>query len=210
VANAQQLQCRLYWSLSGVIAIQCTCDERPRKHDPMDNKWILARVSITRPQPYFLANISYRQLSSGHFTSVVSQPHPVTIQSTLLPDTKSHLLTSHLSYHRYSSGAVYAEQEQSEACRTTSATTEAEGFVARIGSVLGNGKFVCDAKGCGGQTFTRPAELKRHHTTIHSNNKPDFWCHVPTCRRSMSGGGEAFHRKDKLVAHVQSKHSHIR
>ncbi|KAF2736993.1 hypothetical protein EJ04DRAFT_399166, partial [Polyplosphaeria fusca] len=70
-------------------------------------------------------------------------------------------------------------------------------------------KFVCDVEGCGGQTFARHAELRRHHTTLHASNKPNFWCHVTTCQRSMSGGGRAFHRKDKLVAHVQSMHSDV-
>jgi hypothetical protein len=81
--------------------------------------------------------------------------------------------------------------------------------VARIGSVLSNGKFVCDAEGCEIQTFARQAELKRHHTTLHATNKPDFWCQVSTCRRSMTGGGKAFHRKDKLAAHVRSMHSDV-
>jgi hypothetical protein len=160
-----------------------------------------------RSQPYSLADISYRQLSSTHFTSVPSQPDPVMMQSTPLPNTESHPLTSHLSYHHCSADAVYPEQEHSKACHTTSAMTEAEDAVARIGSVLSNGKFVCDIKECGGRTFARQADLKRHHTTLHATNKPNFWCRVSTCRRSMSGGDGAFHRKDKLDAHVRSMHS---
>ncbi|KAH7083483.1 hypothetical protein BKA63DRAFT_561643 [Paraphoma chrysanthemicola] len=79
--------------------------------------------------------------------------------------------------------------------------------VTRIGSVLSNRKFVCDEENCAGQTFARLAELRRHYTTHHAADKPNFWCHVPTCPRSVSGVGEAFRRRDKLAAHVKSMHS---
>jgi hypothetical protein len=66
------------------------------------------------------------------------------------------------------------EQEQGQASSAVTAITETEDAVARIGSVLSNGKFVCDAEGCRGQTFARQAELRRHHTTLHASNKLNF------------------------------------
>lgn len=78
--------------------------------------------------------------------------------------------------------------------------------VSRIGSLLSNGKFICDNERCAGRTFARQAELQRHHTTLHAANKPNFWCQVPFCRRSMDAGGRPFHRKDKLKSHVRSMH----
>jgi hypothetical protein len=126
-----------------------------------------------------------------------------------LPDIAVHPVASHLRPLRYQGDAAYAEQEQGRVHNARIAMTEADNVVARIGSVLSNGKFVCDAEECGSQTFARQAELRRHHTTLHAVNKPNFWCQVPTCRRSMIGGGEAFHRKDKLAAHVRSMHSDV-
>lgn len=129
------------------------------------------------------------------------------MQDAPFPDIGIPPLKSHLSDHHYASNAVYTEQEQGQASSVRTVMTKVEDAVARIGSVLSNGKFVCDAEGCEGQTFARQAELRRHHTTLHATNKPNFWCSVPACRRSMSGGGNAFHRKDKLAAHVRSMHS---
>ncbi|KAK7177722.1 hypothetical protein PSPO01_16229 [Paraphaeosphaeria sporulosa] len=124
-------------------------------------------------------------------------------------DINFHPVTSHLPHLRYPGNAAYAEREQEQVQNARTAMPEVNDIVARIGSVLSNGKFVCDVEGCGSQTFARQAELRRHHTTLHAAKKPDFWCQIPTCRRSMNGGGEAFHRKDKLVAHVRSMHSHV-
>ncbi|KAH8723292.1 hypothetical protein GQ44DRAFT_570872, partial [Phaeosphaeriaceae sp. PMI808] len=70
-------------------------------------------------------------------------------------------------------------------------------------------KFMCDDERCAGRTFVRQADLRRHHTTLHATNKPNFWCHVALCRRNMSVGGEAFHRKDKLMAHIRSVHPDV-
>lgn len=98
------------------------------------------------------------------------------------------------------------EQPQGQAPGALVEGVDSEADVTRIGSVLNNGKFMCDYERCAGQTFSRQAELRRHHTTIHAFNKPNFWCPHTSCRRSMSGGGEAFHRKDKLTAHIQSMH----
>jgi hypothetical protein len=107
----------------------------------------------------------------------------------------------------YAGNAPYAEQVQKQIHKARIPIPKVDDVVARIGSVLSNGRFVCDAEGCEIQTFARQAELKRHHTTLHAANKPTFWCQVSTCRRSMTGGGKAFHRKDKLAAHVRSMHS---
>jgi hypothetical protein len=134
----------------------------------------------------------------------------MTIQDISLPDISVHPLASHC----YSGESAYTArqdqgQEQGQASSTVDAKTETEDAVAGIGAVLSNGRFMCDAEGCGGQTFARHAELRRHYTTIHASNKPNFWCHVRRCRRSISGGGKAFHRKDKLMAHIKSRHSGV-
>ncbi|KAH8745010.1 hypothetical protein F5883DRAFT_511192 [Diaporthe sp. PMI_573] len=132
--------------------------------------------------PCWTANENiFSQFSSTPSTPVLFQPDPMTMQDT--------------------------EQEQGQASSAVTAITETEDAVARIGSVLDNGKFACDVEGCRGKTFARLAEFRRHHTTHHASNKPNFWCQVSSCRRSMSGGGEAFHRKDNLDAHVRSIHS---
>lgn len=131
------------------------------------------------------------------------------MQGMPLLDVANCPVTSHLTHLYYPGNAAYAEQEQERSHNARTKMSEVDDVVARIGSVLSNGKFVCDAEGCESQTFARQAELRRHHTTLHAANKPDFWCQVPTCRRSMTGGGEAFHRKDKLAAHVRSVHRDV-
>jgi hypothetical protein len=104
-----------------------------------------------------------------------------------------------------------AYTELGEASRTIfehcSKVTNPDGAVTRIGSLLNNGKFICEDEKCAGLTFARQAELRRHHTTIHDPNRPNFWCPVSSCRYSMSAGGQAFHRKDKLMAHVRTMHA---
>ena len=84
--------------------------------------------------------------------------------------------------------------------------SDSDDTVEEIGSVLSNGKFICNYEDCAALTFSRLAELRRHYTTLHSLNKPNFWCGVLSCPRSMHGGGGAFHRKDKMMAHVRSVH----
>lgn len=160
-----------------------------------------------------MANITCSQFSSTYSTPALSQPDSTSTPDMSPPDISIYPFTSHLVNHRYSGGMTFAAeqlqgQEQGQASSTVGAMTETEA-IARIGSVLGNGKFVCDAEGCGGQTFARQAELRRHFITLHATNKPNFWCHVLTCPRSMSRGGKAFHRKDKLMAHVRSMHSAV-
>ena len=110
---------------------------------------------------------------------------------------------------------VVCTEQQGRGSRTAVDTTDAidatddndDGTVTFIGSVLSNGKYACNNESCSGQTFGRPWELRRHHTTLHAADKPSFWCHDPACHRSAGGGGEAFHREDKLTAHVKSMHS---
>lgn len=151
-------------------------------------------------------DVSYSQLSSTHFTPVVSQPDSIAMQGMQLPGTAVDPVTQQLPHLRYAGNAPYAEQKQKQIYKARISIPKVDDAVARIGSVLSNGKFVCDAEGCESKTFARQAELRRHHTTLHAANKPNFWCQVPTCRRSMNSGGEAFHRKDKLAAHVRSIH----
>jgi hypothetical protein len=118
-------------------------------------------------------------------------------------------------FQESSRGDVFYTEQQSRGSRTAVDTTDVidatddndGGTVTFIGSVLSNGKYVCNDESCASQTFGRPSELRRHHTTLHASNKPSFWCHDPGCHRSAGGGGEAFHRKDKLTAHVKSMHS---
>ncbi|KAF2755064.1 hypothetical protein EJ05DRAFT_503378 [Pseudovirgaria hyperparasitica] len=85
-------------------------------------------------------------------------------------------------------------------------TSNIKDIITKIGSVLHNGTFTCDDEGCGGKVFTRQADLRRHYTTHHAIDKPTFWCHVPSCRRSIRGKGKAFRRKDKLMSHIQNMH----
>ncbi|KAL4741356.1 hypothetical protein BDV11DRAFT_72843 [Aspergillus similis] len=52
-----------------------------------------------------------------------------------------------------------------------------------------------------GKAFTRPADLKRHQTTVHY---PVFKnCPVPDCSRKANNG---FPRRDHLVEHLRSYH----
>ena len=127
------------------------------------------------------------------------------MQGMPLFDIEIHPGTSHLPFLRYPGNAAYVEQGQEQIHNAGTAMPEADDAVATIGSVLSDGEFVCDVEGCGNRVFTRPAELRRH-ATQHAANKPNFWCQVPTCRRSMIRGGTAFSRKDKLAAHVREWH----
>jgi hypothetical protein len=77
---------------------------------------------------------------------------------------------------------------------------------AAIGTALKNGKFKCILERCARKTFKRQAELRRHYKTIHAAQKPEFWCNVLSCDRSVAAGGRPFHRKDKLQDHVQRMH----
>lgn len=125
------------------------------------------------------------------------------------PPFTIHSATSHLPRLHYPGNAAYLGQEQKQVQYARTAMPEVDDVVAKIGPVLSNGRFVCDIEGCGIQTFARQAELRRHHTTLHAANKPNFWCQDPTCHRSMIEGGKAFHRKDKLVANVRSMHPDV-
>jgi hypothetical protein len=76
-----------------------------------------------------------------------------------------------------------------------------------IGTILKNGKFKCTAEECGNKSYARPAELKRHYNTVHAIQKPEFWCDVPSCTRSVAKGGRPFHRKYRLMDHMQKMHT---
>jgi hypothetical protein len=132
---------------------------------------------------------------------VLSRSDSVQMQDAIYPDA------SFLCQLHYTSDQVSAEQDAHQLHNTRTAMAEIEEDVTTIGSVLSNGKLLCAAKGCEGLIFGRQAELRRHHTTLHAAIKPNFWCQVLTCRRSENAGGRAFHRKDKLVAHVTSMHT---
>jgi hypothetical protein len=81
-----------------------------------------------------------------------------------------------------------------------------------IGTALKNGRYKCNVETCAKTSFKRPAELKRHYNTIHAVQKPEFWCEVLFCERSLAGaagiaaGGQPFHRKYRLQAHMQKVH----
>jgi len=87
------------------------------------------------------------------------------------------------------------------------ADDEAPGNVVRIGHVLENGKYTCVLGTCARKTFNRPADLRRHHSTIHAIQRPQFWCTVSTCPRSAAAGGQAFRRRYRLHHHVRKMHS---
>jgi hypothetical protein len=144
-----------------------------------------------------------------HLTPAHSQNDPIITQDVSLPNLNIRPLSPQLLGYRYLGDMAYTEHEKGQAASAVVETIDVEDAVTKIGSLLSNGTFVCDDERCAGRTFARQAELRRHHTTIHAANKPSFWCHVPTCQRSMSGGGSAFHRKDKLMAHVQSMHPDV-
>jgi len=114
-------------------------------------------------------------------------------------------LASHPLGYRFPD-LLHSEQAPGQASCTRVDTIDVEDAIARIGSVLSNGKFMCEDKKCTGRTFGRRAELQRHYETIHAVNKPNFWCRVSTCPRSINQGGEAFNRKDKLMAHIRTIH----
>lgn len=134
-------------------------------------------------------------------TPVISQSFPVLMQDL------THPVTSFLPQLHHTADTVHAKQDKHQSHNLTTVVSEIEGDVTTIGSVLSNGKLLCATKGCEGLTFGRQAELRRHHTTLHAAIKPNFWCQVPACPRSENAGGRAFHRKDKLAAHVKSMHS---
>jgi hypothetical protein len=66
--------------------------------------------------------------------------------------------------------------------------------------------FKCSIPRCKHKTFTRWYDLRRHHDGTHSNDGPEFWCHVNGCERSETPGGRSFPRKDKLSDHVRNAH----
>ena len=135
---------------------------------------------------------------------------PNTSQESALPTPNAPLSTLQIFEYGSADRPVDMTQDQSQTSSTVTHTSDTEDTVTKIGSVLNNGKFACDYEECVGRTFTRQAELRRHHTTLHAANKPRYWCWAPTCRRSMGRGGKAFPRKDKLMAHVRSMHGGAR
>ncbi|KAH8702998.1 hypothetical protein GQ44DRAFT_692794 [Phaeosphaeriaceae sp. PMI808] len=146
------------------------------------------------------------QSSSMHFTSELCQDAPIVTQDISLPTLNIRPSTLQPLEHRFSGDTVDIELEQYQDTGAVFGIIDVEDVITRIGSVLSNGKFICDNERCAGRTFARRADLKRHHTTLHAVNKPNFWCQVPSCSRSMSARGGAFHRKDKLMAHVWNMH----
>jgi hypothetical protein len=68
----------------------------------------------------------------------------------------------------------------------------------------GNRKFVeCGFPGCG-STFSRLPDLKRHYNGTHASEPILFWCREAGCDRSA--GNRPFHRKDKMMEHMRTKH----
>jgi hypothetical protein len=118
--------------------------------------------------------------------------------------------TSQLLERRVPDNTMHKEQEAvpGSASEQFANTINVDEAATRIGSVLNNGKFMCDDKGCADLTFGRQAELRRHYATFHAINKPNFWCQVSFCQRSKKGG-VPFHRKDKLISHIRSVHGNV-
>ena len=144
--------------------------------------------------------MSYSFFSSTYPTPGVSQSDPVPMQDAI------HSVASFLPQLHHTPAEVNIEQDKQQLRHNKTAIAEIEQDITTIGSVLSNGKFLCAAKGCERLTFGRQADFRRHHTSLHAAIKPNFWCQVPTCRRSMIRGGTAFSRKDKLAAHVREWH----
>ncbi|KAH7394376.1 hypothetical protein BKA66DRAFT_298884 [Pyrenochaeta sp. MPI-SDFR-AT-0127] len=84
-----------------------------------------------------------------------------------------------------------------------------------IGFILSNGnvqsdEYQCSVPRCKGKPFRRLVELKRHHDSLHgglAGRKSQFWCPIDGCDRSMTGHGEAFPRKDKMMDHLSRMHA---
>jgi hypothetical protein len=126
-----------------------------------------------------------------------------------LPELHIRPSTSRPLGNHVSGATALIQEEQAQTSSIVGEMVDMEDAVTRIGSVLDDGRFMCDDEKCAGLTFGRQAELRRHYTTLHAINKPEFWCHVSLCPRSKSVGGEAFHRKDKLMAHVRTMHHNV-
>jgi hypothetical protein len=73
-----------------------------------------------------------------------------------------------------------------------------------IGTIRLSGDIRCYHLGCT-RTFGRLTELRRHYTTSHAVQRPEYWCSQPTCDRSMAGG-RPFHRRDKMREHERRVH----
>jgi hypothetical protein len=161
-------------------------------------------MKIITPSPW-LTTHSYSRPFAVHMApgchQSVSTQTPA-LSPLLLP---IHPSASQSSNDRHPGASVYIDQDQ--ATRAPSNTPNEEDTATRIGFVLSNGRLVCIHNKCAGRSFARKAELKRHYTTLHAHNKPNFWCPVVACLRSEHRGDNAFHRKDKLTAHIRSMHS---
>lgn len=144
-----------------------------------------------------------------HLTPELSQDAVIMTPDTSLPTLNIRPSTLQPLEHRFSGDRVNMKLEQHQGSGAVFAIIDVEDVITRIGSILSNGKFMCDNERCAGRTFARQADLKRHHTPIHPVNKPNFWCQVLSCSRSRSAGGEAFHRKDKLMAYVRNMHPQV-
>jgi hypothetical protein len=73
-----------------------------------------------------------------------------------------------------------------------------------IGTIRLGGDIRCYHLGCT-RAFGRLTELRRHYTTSHAVQRPEYWCSQPTCNRSMAGG-RPFHRRDKVRDHERRVH----
>ncbi|KAF2121196.1 hypothetical protein BDV96DRAFT_205778 [Lophiotrema nucula] len=110
--------------------------------------------------------------------------------------------------------AVHTLRDRAQPRVTKSARPRTSSVFAPSHTIIGlilsdedfrNDHYRCPIKSCAGLTFSRPAELKRHHRTQHT--EPHFYCPVAGCQRSRGGYKGAFPRKDKLKDHVQRVHS---
>jgi hypothetical protein len=160
-------------------------------------------MKIITPSPW-LTTHSYSRSSGVHvaprFHQSVSTQTPAL--SPLLPPI--HPSASQSPNDCHPGDSVYIEQDQ--VTRAVSNKSDREDTATRIGFVLSNGRLVCNHEKCAGRSFARKAELKRHYLTLHAHSKPNFWCPFPACPRSEHRGDKAFHRKDKLTAHIRSMH----
>ena len=59
------------------------------------------------------------------------------------------------------------------------------------------------------RSYSHLAERRRHYETQHSIVKPEYWCNVPLCERSVVLAGRPFHRVDKMREHVRMVHGKI-
>lgn len=201
----RQSQCGSIHSRPARMVVQRATYKRPVVHVSLERTSVQVSITSFRHNSCRVDTLCSKS-SATPLTSGMSGDGPTVVDDPPLDLNIGHPTLWLSEPHVPADATETKKQTFSSASRQTVIMSNSNNGVARMGSVLDNGHFVCDDEACAGRTFGRQADLRRHYTTLHAANKPSFWCHVSSCRRSIGGGGKAFHRKDKLMAHVRSMH----